>query len=427
METCNKVEKYDNGHAAVKLTLLCVILYACSYLCRKSFDSNINELMRFYSVSKSSVGLIGTFFFVAYAVGQVFHGIMCKRYNARYMVFTMALLVVILNVLMGAMPVSGFAYLKYLWLINGFISASFLSMIITVLHKCTANKYKKFILFAFTTPVVAGTFIIYGLSSLTSYLGMFKLTFYIAGGAVLTVATIWLLFSDGLIKRCEEERDLFDSDNTETQNVRVNVRTERKVNKSVFLLVAVFALFAVVLMLIRDGINTWLPTVLKEKYGLENWISVLLTMILPIASFFGYIFSLHINEKVNNYLIECGLLFVFATVFLLINVLCFNLNIWLITFICLLLSSCMMAGMNNIITNVFPLCCDKNVNAGMLSGILDGCCYIGSAISSYGIGSIADKFNDWTIVFWIFLIASAVCSMISFFFAVRRKKINSRR
>ena len=38
-------KRSDRGHAAVKLTVLCMVMYACSYLCRKSFDSNINEIM----------------------------------------------------------------------------------------------------------------------------------------------------------------------------------------------------------------------------------------------------------------------------------------------------------------------------------------------------------------------------------------------
>ena len=98
----------DRGHAAVKLTVLCIVMYACSYLCRKSFDSNVNEIMAFYGQAKAAVGLIGTCFFVTYAVGQVFHGMMCKYYKPRPVMFIMAAAISALNVIMGVIPKTGF-------------------------------------------------------------------------------------------------------------------------------------------------------------------------------------------------------------------------------------------------------------------------------------------------------------------------------
>ena len=108
----------DRGHAAVKLTVLCMVMYACSYLCRKSFDSNVNEIMAFYGQAKAAVGLIGTCFFVTYAVGQVFHGVMCKYYKPRPVMFIMAAAISALNVIMGVIPKTGFTALKYVWALN---------------------------------------------------------------------------------------------------------------------------------------------------------------------------------------------------------------------------------------------------------------------------------------------------------------------
>ena len=126
-------ENYDNS--ALKLMILAMLVYVISYFGRKSYDSNINEVMAFYSINKAQAGLVGTFFFIVYAVGQVFHGIMCKYYSPKYVIAGTMVIAAICNFLMGIMPASGFAFLKYIWLVNGFVMASLWSVIIRLFNK----------------------------------------------------------------------------------------------------------------------------------------------------------------------------------------------------------------------------------------------------------------------------------------------------
>ena len=75
--------------------------------------------------------------------------------------------------------------------------------------------------------------------------------------------------------------------------------------------------------------------------------------------------------------------------------------------ICLCVVSLVMSGSNNVITSMAPLTV-KTANAGMLAGLMNGCSYIGSTISSYGLGTIADNFG-WSGVFRLLFIASLIC------------------
>ena len=70
----------------------------------------------------------------------------------------------------------------------------------------------------------------------------------------------------------------------------------------------------------------------------------------------------------------------------------------MVTVVGMALVSCLMAAVNNIITSMAPLYMRAKINSGMLAGILNGCCYLGSTLSSYGLGVIADNFG-WTAVF----------------------------
>ena len=59
--------------------------------------------------------------------------------------------------------------------------------------------------------------------------------------------------------------------------------------------------------------------------------------------------------------------------------------------ICLSVISLFTSGTNNIITIMLPLYYKDKANAGLLAGMLNGCCYVGSTLSSYGLGLIADN------------------------------------
>ena len=72
--------------------------------------------------------------------------------------------------------------------------------------------------------------------------------------------------------------------------------------------------------------------------------------------------------------------------------------------VCFLVSSC-----NSVITSIFPLFMKGKLNSGFIAGILNGCCYVGSTIASYGLGEIADN-HGWIAVFWVlFAVCAAVC------------------
>ena len=50
-------------------------------------------------------------------------------------------------------------------------------------------------------------------------------------------------------------------------------------------------------------------------------------------------------------------------------------------------------------------------NSGTVAGVLDGFCYVGSAITAFGMGSVADKYS-WNTVFYILLAACGLMIVI---------------
>lgn len=391
--------------AAIKLILLTMAVYMVSYFGRKSYDSNINEVMSFYGVEKTAAGLVGTCFFIVYAIGQIVHGILSKRYNPKYSIFIATMVASVCNILMAVMPQSGFEYLKFIWIVNGFAMASLWAPMISMLNRVLAFKHIRTALFCMSLPVSLGTFITYGTSALFSFLGKFKLTFYIASGLLFVISFIWLFSCTNLIKKCEKERDQVDG--PISVQIENGVKEKRnKVAKSFFVLFAVLAVCAICDNFLKDGLSTWTPTILKEKYGLENWVSVLLTILLPCFAVFGSWISINLNKKIKNYVFMNAIFFLSALIVLGILVALLDSGSWVIVLILFIIIMCIMSAINNVLTNIFPMKCDRSMNVGLIAGLIDGFCYVGSAASSFGLGAVAEGYG-WNTVMYIFLIISA--------------------
>ena len=89
-------KKYGNY-----LIWLCWLVYTCSYIGKINYSANKTLIMDFYGIDKAQAGLVSTFFFFAYGVGQVVHGICCKKYHVRWMVFAALLASAAANIVVG--------------------------------------------------------------------------------------------------------------------------------------------------------------------------------------------------------------------------------------------------------------------------------------------------------------------------------------
>lgn len=390
--------------SALALILLSFTVYYLAYLGRYSYSSNINCVIDYYGVSKASAGSVGTFFFIAYGVGQVVNGLLCSKYNPRYAIFIALALSAIANFAVGFIGVNDFNLLKIIWLVNGFAQSVLWSSLIRLLNGYLPRKNLGLAIFIMGFPVSTGTFTIYGLSSLLSALDLsFKKVFFIAGGLMIIIALVWFFWVDKLKQKCSKERE---GENAVMQNEKY----EKKSESSSSNFIAVFcllALFAVANNLVKDGLTTWMPAIMREKYQLKNAFSTFLTLFLPIFAVMGGTLAIYLNKKLKNYVVVCGVFYLASFAMFVAVLLLLNSSIWILPLICFVLVALAMSGVNNVITNIFPMLY-PNKNAGALAGVLDGFCYLGSAITSFGMGSVADNYG-WNTVFYIFL---AICALM---------------
>jgi OPA family glycerol-3-phosphate transporter-like MFS transporter len=241
--------------------------------------------------------------------------------------------------------------------------------------------------------------IIYGLSSIFVAFDKFKLSFYTAGIVVIVVAFIWLFLYDRAVTASKLEK--YDEEHEEeTETVATEQQTQKTAErKLLFTSVYVLCFCAIGVNLIKDGLTTWVPSILKDEFSMSDSLSILLTLFLPVLAVFGNACALKMHKLIPDYVNHC--VSVFCVIAVLIGVIIGSLTYEMVAFmlIGLVIVNFLASSLNSLITSIFPLFMRGKVNSGLFAGILNGFCYLGSTISSYGLGAIADNFG-WTAVFW---------------------------
>ena len=82
------------------------------------------------------------------------------------------------------------------------------------------------------------------------------------------------------------------------------------------------------------------------------------------------------------------------------------------------LSSTALVGANLMIINLMPIHFGAIGRASSVTGIFNSACYLGSALSSYGIGFVSERWG-WTAAM-VFLLCFAVLTLLTSLAGVRR-------
>lgn len=399
MQQCAK-QIGNNKSQAILLIFLCWLVYTTSYLGKVNYSANITQIIDFYDITKTQVGMVPTFFFFSYGIGQVFNGVFCKRYNIKWMVFISLFISASINLIIAVS--SDFSIMKWLWLVNGFVLSILWPTLVRLLSESLPQKILGTSSVVMGTTVAIGTLVIYGLSSIFAAFDKFKMSFYTAGIAVIVVAVIWVIFYNKAVSDAKKEREQEATVQEAKTDITEQKYQEQGERKILFISIYVLCFYAIGVNLIKDGLTTWVPSILKDEFSMSDSLSILLTLFLPVLAVFGNAGALKMHKIIPDYVNHC--VAVFAVIAVFICVIIGSLTLELISFmlIGLVIVNFLASSLNSVITSIFPLFMRGKVNSGLFAGVLNGFCYLGSAISSYGLGTIADNFG-WTAVFWVLI------------------------
>ncbi len=392
------------------LIFLCWTAYTFAYVARLNYNASMVEILSQLGTTKEEAGTVSSFFFFAYGVGQLVNGLLSKKYNTKYSVAIALGASCLINLTMTFCQ--GIDTMKYLWFFNGVFQSVLWSSIIKTLSDNLADSKLSKAVMVMSTTVACGTFMAYGFAAVFSYLGLsWTMIFYVAAVLAGLVAFLWFAGMSTLQKEKKEETEI-----KPTEKNRASLAPAFVMSIAVILVSAVSNGF------IKDGITTWVPSILKEEFSVPSSLSIIVTLLLPVLSIFGttIVNALHKKQKDENAL--NGIFYFVSVVLTGLIILTLNLKSVPLTLALFGGIACLMAAVNNVITSIVPLYSRDKIDSGLSAGFLNTFCYVGSTLSTTLLGKIADT-RGWNDVFICIFIFTAVSFAVCFASVLIKKSL----
>ncbi|MBQ1269409.1 MAG: MFS transporter [Clostridia bacterium] len=395
------------------LIFLCCLTYFASYLTRYNYAAVLVGLVADLKIDNATGGIAVTGAFIAYGIGQILSGVMGDRFSPVKIVAFGLIATTLVNIAVFFLQSIG--AIIAVWCCNGFFQALLWPPIVKLMAEHMPRRAYERATTLISVTAMAANVLIYALSALflevATWRAMFLTSALFSGVTVL----VWLV---GITKNLaaehgEEASEAMNdatTDNSPTEKKHDPVPMEKRRIATLFLLAGVFPLiFSIVLQgSLRDSIATWMPTLIKEEYRLSPSQSVLLTCIIPVFSTVAILGASFLEKRIKNEAKSSMILFIVATVDLLVLNLFFGKNA-AISVVTLAVGSGCMHGINHLLISRVPGHFAATGQTSTVSGVLNACVYAGAAISTYGYAALSQN-KGWD--------ATAVCWLIAAFLSV---------
>lgn len=376
-----------------RLFWLCFMIYMLSCLGRYNYMAVMAELIASEGFTKAGAGLIGTAMFMVYGVCQLVTGLLGDRVSPKRMIVFGLAGSGLLNLAMGC--VSAQPVMLVLWMANGVFQACMWSPVARLFAEKLPETMKKRASSDAAATLPVATILVYLMVSLCIRFAGWRLAFLLPGVIMLLEIPFWIKGMGKLELEIEEQGAV----------VEVH-RAEAKQGNLLHLLVCagipLVMLGALSHGLLKDGIQSWLPTFLTETFRMTTDVSVATSLILPVVSIFAVMLTRWLAaHHIRNELRGAGGFF--AVALLSLGVLAvFGTRNALLSLAMLTLASTAMVGANILVVNLVPMHFGKYGRASSVTGILNCSAYAGSAISSFGIGAVVER-AGWGAGIWFWL------------------------
>ena len=173
--------------------------------------------------------------------------------------------------------------------------------------------------------------------------------------------------------------------------------------------------------MLRDGVTTWMPSYISETFNLSSAVSILTGVILPIFSILCFQIASRLYRKIFTNPVTCaGVIFGVGAISALVLYVCSSYSAVLSVALSAFLTGS-MHGVNLILICMVPAFFQKYGAMSTVSGIINSCTYIGSAISTYGIALVSEKMG-WSATLLMWTVIAVAATIICFVNIVPWKK-----
>ena len=411
------MKKYRNCRTgwATLLGVVCWLTYFSIYLGRLNFSASMSGMLQTGLWGKGQLGSVAAAFYLAYGIGQFPSGLLGDRLSPKWMIGAGLFGSALMNALFPMAQTA--AVMRGMWFVNGLLQAMIWPPMVRLVTDLvgTARSVRLILLLSFSSP--AGMLCTYLACGALLRLGSWKWCFLLAGIWLAGTAVLWILSISGLEYRIRsvsvEEKWMRPKEQykkrhkTEEKAVSIGSTLRMTAASGMLGLTAAAFLHGI----LKDGLTTWIPTYLTEKFSVSASFSVLLTTVLPVVSLCGIPLAQTANRLIFRNEAASGALFYLLSLGSLLCMLGGPGNSLYGTVLLFAVVSGMMTAVNTLLVSLLPLHFGKEGRVATVSGALNAVTYLGSAAASALFGYTME-YTGWqgTQMVWCVCGAAGVCS-----------------
>lgn len=391
----NKIIGDSKELSGKPLAWVLTLVYFASYVTRINFAAIIQEVVTETGFKKSELSVILVCTWVAYGIGQVVSGILGDRIKPQDLMLCGLGFTTAINLLFPLCS-SSILLMAICWGLNGFAQAMLWPPIVKILVATANEEIYGYSMVRISWGSSLGTIIVYLTAPFIIHLFGWRGVFVFCGSVGLAATVLW-----GALRSRVDLKNTLSSSETDKDP------SAFKFPKAAVVPV-IFIIFSVICQgMLRDGVTSWMPTYLAEVFDLGNSVSIFCTVALAVFSIICFYVVGTIYKKSFKNEVACGgAVFATAAISAALLFTFFGGGAVVAIFSMAMITGC-MHGVNLMLITHVPKRFKKYGNISTVSGALNACTYIGSAISTYGIALLAEIIG-WrnTVGVW-FIIAIA--------------------
>lgn len=408
-----KITQKQVIHFANQLFWYCFLAYLCSYIGRKNFSACIPAMIEDGFLTKTFGGYISASYMIVYCAGQLINGILGSRYKPVYMISIGLFGAAVCNLLMGVMPSA--IPMPVIWAVNGLAHSMLWAPIIRVFTDQIPDERRLWAGANIGASCCLGAVLAFVIPAIVLKYSTWRNVFFLSSIILFASFFIWILGNHKLrdyLKfigiTCKHERaHVYKKTSRDDNDVNLtNAHPKKNTLIGIVLASGIWMVFFALLCngALRDGVESWVPTFLKEQFNISTSLASLISVVVPVVSISGTYTSNWLNNRyIKNELYTAGIAFIIASVAVLGIFFTRNTNA-LVCALFLSISTAAMWGANHMFLTQLPYNFAKYNLSASATGLFNSVIYLSSAISSGIYGILADNVG-WEVLIYVWFFA----------------------
>lgn len=380
--------KQLTGAAAKRMIFLFAALYFTSYITRINYSAVFLEIVQQEGFAKTQAAAVLTVNAAAYAAGQLVSGYLGDKIKPAYLILGGLGCASAVNFFLPFCQSAG--QMAVLWGVNGFAQAMIWPpMVKLMIDLFDEDTYRKACVHVSWGSAIA-TICVYLTVPLILRIAGWHWVFFSAALLGSCVCVLWAVLSRNI-------------SNGQSTVQKIKPRWEGANMRQIAAVLAIVMPAVILQGILRDGISSWLPTLVAESFSLSSAVSILSGVVLPVFTMFCLQAAAYSSKKViKNEMLGTAAFFGIGSAALAVLVLSGSAAV---SVLAAAVAQGMMHGVNYFLICLVPAHFSRYRCTALVSGGLNCCTYIGSAVSAWATAAISQN-GGWSAVAGAWLAAA---------------------